>query len=72
MNMYADDTKIDSASKPVYPGEYENNLNSDLCKINDYFNINRLCLNDPKSKFILTGTYQSMTKMPELYNLYQE
>ncbi len=51
-NMYADDTEIDSASKPDCPEELENNINSDLCKISEYFNM-------------LIGTYQSLAKMPE-------
>ncbi len=65
-NMYADDIKIDSASKPDSPEELENRLNSDLCKISEYFNINRLSLNVPKCEFILIGTYQSLAKMPEM------
>ncbi len=64
--MYADDTEIDSASKPDCPEELENNLNSDLCKISEYFNINRLSLNVPKCEFMLIGTYQSLAKMPEM------
>ncbi len=61
--MYADDTEIDSVSKPDYPEELENNLNSDLCKISEYFNINRLNLNVPKCEFMLIGTYQSLAKI---------
>ncbi len=56
-NMYADDTEIDSASQPAGPEELENNLNSGLCKISEYFNINRLSLNVPKCEFMLIGTY---------------
>ncbi len=62
--MYADDTEIDSASTPRCPEELENNFNSDLCKISEYFNINRLSLNVPKFEFMLIGTYQSLAKMP--------
>ncbi len=65
-NMYADDTEIESASKPDCPEELENNVNSDLCKISEYFNINRFSLNVPKCEFILIGTYQSLAKMPEM------
>ncbi len=65
-NMYADDTEIDSASKPDCPEERENNINSNLCKISEYFNINRLSLNVPKCEFMLIGTYQSLAKMPEM------
>ncbi len=65
-NMYADDTEIDSTSKPDCPEELENNLNSDLCKISEYFNITRLSLNVPKCEFMLIGTYQSLAKMPEM------
>ncbi len=65
-NMYADDTEIDFASKPDCPEELENNLNGDLCKISQYFNINRLSLNVPKCEFMLMGRYQSLAKMPEM------
>ncbi len=58
----ADDTEIDFASKPDCPEELENNLNSDLCKISEYFYINSLSLNVPKCEFILIGTYQSQEK----------
>ncbi len=64
--MYADDTEIDSASKPDCPEELENNLNSDLCNISEYFNINRISLNVHKCEFMLIGTYQSLAKMPEM------
>ncbi len=63
--MYADDTEIDSTSKCDCPKELENNLNSDLCKISEYYNINRLSLNVPKCEFMSIGTYQSLAKMPE-------
>ncbi len=56
-NMYANDTEIDSASKPDCPEELENNLNSDLCKISEYFNMNRLSQNVPKCEFMLIGMY---------------
>ncbi len=64
--MYVDATEIDSASKPDCPEELENNFNSDLCKISEYFNINRLSLNVSKCEFMLIGTYQSLAKMPEM------
>ncbi len=65
--MYADDTEIDFASKPDCPEELENNLNIDLCKISEYFNINRLSLNVPKCEFMLIGMYQSLAKLPEMF-----
>ncbi len=66
-NMYSDDAEIESASNSDCPEELENNLNSDLCKISGYFNINRLSLNVPKCEFMLIGTYQSpLAKMPEM------
>ncbi len=58
--------KKDSEPNPDRPEELENNLNSDLCKISEYFNINRLSLNVPKCEFMLIGRYQSLTKMPEM------
>ncbi len=65
-NMYAGDTEIDSASKSDCPEELENSLNSDLCKISEYSNINRLSLNVPKFEFMLIGTYQLLAKMHEM------
>ncbi len=65
-NMSSDDTEIDPASKPDCSEELENYLNSDLCKISEYFNINRLSLNVPKCEFMLTGMYQSLAKLPEM------
>ncbi len=64
--MYADDTEINSASKPDCPEKLESNLNSNLCKISEYFNINRLSLNVPKCEFMLIGMYQSLAKMLEM------
>ncbi len=46
-----------TASKPDCTQELENNLNSDLCKISEYFDINSLSLNVPKGEFMLIGTY---------------
>ncbi len=57
---------IMNAYKPECPEELENNLNSDLYKISEYFNINRLSLNAHKCEFMLIGTYQSLAKMPEI------
>ncbi len=67
-NMYADDIEIDSASQPACPEELVNNFNSDLCKIIEYFNINRLSLNVPYCDFMLIGTYQSLANMSILIN----
>ena len=46
--MFADDTEIDSAAKPECPAELESDVNSDLCKVKQYFDINRLSLNVQK------------------------
>ncbi len=64
--MYASNTEINFASKPDCPEELENNLNRYLCKINEYFNINRLSLNVPKCEFMLIRTYQTLAKMQEM------
>ncbi len=65
-NMYADDTEICSASKLYCPEELENNFNSDLCKISEYFNMIRLNIIVPKCELMLLGTYQSLAKIPEM------
>ncbi len=41
-NMFADDAEIDTAEKPECHEDLQNNLNSDLHKIKDYLNYNRL------------------------------
>ena len=63
INMFADDTEIDSAAKPECSAELESNVNSDLCKVKQYFYINILSLNVQKCEFMLIGTYQSIVKM---------
>ncbi len=65
-NVYADDSEKYSASKLGCPEELDNNFNSNLSKISEYFNINRLSLNVPKCEFMLIGTYQSLAKRPEM------
>ena len=44
INMFADDTETDSAAKPEYSAELESNVNSDICKVKKYFDINNLAL----------------------------
>ena len=43
--MFADDAAIDSAAKHEYSAELETNVNNDLCKVKQYFYINRLSIN---------------------------
>ncbi len=52
INMHTDNTEIVSASNPDCPEELENNHNSDLHKISEYFNNNRINLNVPKCGFM--------------------
>ena len=66
INMFADDTDIDSAAKPECSVELESNVNSDLCKVIQYLNINRLSLNVHKCEFFLIGTHQSIAKMADV------
>ena len=37
INMFANDAEIDSATKPECSAELEFNVNSDLCKVKQYF-----------------------------------
>jgi hypothetical protein len=64
--MFADDTELDAAEKHDDSELLEINLNSDLTKMKDYFDYNKLSLNVPKCEFMLIGTHQSLTKMPQL------
>ncbi len=57
--MHVDYIDIDYASNPGCPEELENNINSDLCKIKEYFDIIILSLNVPKCELMLTGTYHA-------------
>ena len=63
--MYADDTEINSAVKSEYSAELESSVNSDLCRLKPYFDINRLSLNAQKCEFMLIGTHQSIAKMAD-------
>ncbi len=65
--MFADDTEIDTTEKPEYHQDIQNNLNADLHKLKDYLNYNRLSLNIQKCEFMLIGTFQSLSKMPDIH-----
>ncbi len=67
MNMFGDDTEIDTAEKPECHEDLQNSLNADLHKIKDYLNYNRLSLNIPKCEFMLMVTFQSLAKMPDIH-----
>ena len=66
INMFADDMETDSAAKPECSAELESNVNSDLCKVKQYLDINRLSLNVQKCEFMLIGTHQSIAKMADV------
>ena len=57
INMFADDTEIDSSAKPECSPELESNVNIDLCRVKQYCDINILSLNVQKCEFILIGTH---------------
>ena len=63
--MFADDTEINSAAKSECSAELESSVNSDLCKLKQYFYINRLSLNVQKCEIMLIGTHQSIAKMAD-------
>ena len=64
--MFADDTEIDSAAKPECSAELESNVNSDPCRVKQYFDINILSANVQKCEFMLIGTNQSIAKMDDV------
>ena len=66
INMLVDDTEIDSAAKPEYSSELESNVNIDLCKVKQYFDINRLSVNVQKCECLLIGIHQSIAKMADV------
>ncbi len=63
VNMYADDTEMEDSCKPEDSFKLETNLNSDLSRLKEYFNLNRLSINVVKSEFMLIGTYQVLKKI---------
>ncbi len=67
VDMYADDTEIDTACKPINHVELETKINSDLHKLSDYFDENRLSINVPKCDYMQIGTHQSLNKMSETH-----
>ncbi len=67
MNMFGDDTEIDTAEKPESHEDLQNSLNADLHKIKDYLNYSRLSLNIPKCEFMLMVTFQSLAEMPDIH-----
>ena len=66
INMLVDDMEIDTAAKPVCSSELESNVNIDLCKVKQYFYINRLSLNVQKCEFLLIGIHHSIVKMADV------
>ncbi len=63
VNMYADDTEMEDSCKPEYSIKLETNLNSDLSRLKEYFNLNWLNINVGKCEFMLIGTYQALKKI---------
>ncbi len=61
--MYADDTEMEDSCKPEDSIKLETNLNSDLIRLKEYFNLNRLSINVAKCEFMLIGTYQALKKI---------
>ena len=59
-------TEIDSTAKPKWSAELEFNVNSDLCKVKQYFDINILSLIVQKWEIMQIGTHQSIVKMADV------
>ncbi len=49
--------------KPEDSIKLETNLNSDLSRLKEYLNLNRLSINVAKCEFMLIGTYQAVKKI---------
>jgi len=62
--MYADDTELDFSCKTS--ADLEMAINSDLISLETYFNENRLSINKKKCEYMLIGTSQSLSKVPDL------
>ncbi len=55
-SMYADDTKLEHATKPQDIQLMETNITNDLNKLQSYFESNKLSINVPKCTFVLVVT----------------
>ncbi len=65
-SMYADDTKLEHATKPQDIQLMETTINNDLDKLQSYFESNKLNINVPKCTFVFVGTQQSLAKCNEI------
>ncbi len=65
-NMFADDTEIEDTCKREDHSILENNINSDLGRLNSYFDTNRLGIDVAKCGYMQIENYQSLAKMPHL------
>ncbi len=54
---------MEDSCKPEDSIKLETNLNSDLSRLKEYFNLNRLSINVAKCELMLTGTYQALKKI---------
>ncbi len=45
------------------PLNFEDNLNSDLSRLKEYFNLNQLSIKVARCEFILIGTYHALKKI---------
>ncbi len=61
--MYVDDTEMEDLCKPEDSIKLETNLNSDLSRLKEYFNLNWLSINVTKCEFMLIGTNQALKKI---------
>ena len=66
IDMFADDTEIDSAAKSECSAELASNVNSDLNKVKQYFDISMLSRNVQKCKFMIIVTHQFIVKMADV------
>ncbi len=54
---------MEDAFKPEDSIKLKTNLNSDLSRLKEYFNLNRRSINPAKCEFMLIGTYQALKKI---------
>ena len=66
--MYADDTTLLLNSSD--PNTLQNDFNSNLVRIADWFQANKLTLNIKKTKLMLFGSKQSLHKFKDVSLIY--
>ena len=64
VTIYADDTVLSYASKSI--SEFQSKINSDLRRICEWMQANKLTLNTKKSKFMVIGGHARLSKIDSI------